>query len=327
MPQHLELKVAWLRLQPRVFAWDRNPGDPDSGVTSHASAAQLHGLGDIPAPSAEIIVPRRRTTTDPLVRLRTASLEQSGRHCCGWPARHHSHPHHRRSAARRDRWGPRWRRHRRRRTPRPPQRQRLGRCRSALHSQFSLSDSATGQKLIEHLVSQSGEHLRATEIAQANQEGFETAVQLLAQHPELAAPALARYRETIKTLQGAMPQRALPDISPALVYSLRDARISNPAVETLRQKIQEIQPRLHKALQQQRILPNDALLESIQQAAAASLPADNLKSFSEALATASAAAAQKHWDRSTTRSEGRTGLPTASAVNSEDPANDDHDPE
>ncbi|WP_173019565.1 type IV toxin-antitoxin system AbiEi family antitoxin domain-containing protein [Streptomyces alkaliphilus] len=74
-PRHLETKVAWLRLQPEVFAWERAPGDPDSGVVSHASACRLHDLGDIPASGVEISVPRRRTTVEPFVRLRTARLD------------------------------------------------------------------------------------------------------------------------------------------------------------------------------------------------------------------------------------------------------------
>src|SRR5690606_10263468 len=74
LPHHLEIKVAWLRLQPTVPAWERAIGGPDSGVISHASASQLHSLGDIPAPDVEISVPRRRTTTEPFVRLRTADL-------------------------------------------------------------------------------------------------------------------------------------------------------------------------------------------------------------------------------------------------------------
>ncbi|MEU8735267.1 type IV toxin-antitoxin system AbiEi family antitoxin domain-containing protein [Streptomyces tendae] len=75
MPQHLEIKVAWLRLQPGVPAWKRPLGGRDSGVVSHASACQLHDLGDIPAPETEISVPRRRTTTEPFVRLRTAPVD------------------------------------------------------------------------------------------------------------------------------------------------------------------------------------------------------------------------------------------------------------
>ncbi|MEU8136527.1 type IV toxin-antitoxin system AbiEi family antitoxin domain-containing protein [Streptodolium elevatio] len=61
---HEEIKVAWLRLDPGTPAWQRALGDARSGVVSHASACRLHHLGDIPADSVEISVPRRRTTRD-----------------------------------------------------------------------------------------------------------------------------------------------------------------------------------------------------------------------------------------------------------------------
>ncbi|MFE1319153.1 type IV toxin-antitoxin system AbiEi family antitoxin domain-containing protein [Kitasatospora phosalacinea] len=77
LPQHAEIKVAWLRLAPAVPGWQRNPADPDSGVVSHASACLLHGLGDIPTDRVEISVPRRRTTRDLTVRLRTATIPPS----------------------------------------------------------------------------------------------------------------------------------------------------------------------------------------------------------------------------------------------------------
>ncbi|MFF9569888.1 type IV toxin-antitoxin system AbiEi family antitoxin domain-containing protein [Streptomyces sp. NPDC014685] len=69
---HLEIKSAWLRLDPAVPAWGRQVGDDRSGVVSHASACQLHDIGDIPADDVEISVPRRRTTREPGVRFRQA---------------------------------------------------------------------------------------------------------------------------------------------------------------------------------------------------------------------------------------------------------------
>ncbi|MET9588409.1 type IV toxin-antitoxin system AbiEi family antitoxin domain-containing protein [Streptomyces sp. NPDC006539] len=62
---HLDIKVAWLRLDPAVPAWERQIGDDRSGVVSHASACQLHIVGDIPADDVELSVPRRRTTREP----------------------------------------------------------------------------------------------------------------------------------------------------------------------------------------------------------------------------------------------------------------------
>lgn len=74
-PQHLEIKVAWLRLAPSKAAWQRSTTDPDSGVVSHTSACLLHDLGDIPAGNVEITVPRRRVTRDPDIHLLTGYLE------------------------------------------------------------------------------------------------------------------------------------------------------------------------------------------------------------------------------------------------------------
>ncbi|NUK23495.1 type IV toxin-antitoxin system AbiEi family antitoxin domain-containing protein [Streptomyces lunaelactis] len=71
---HLDIKMAWLRLDPSVPAWQRRVGDERSGVVSHASACQLHELGDIPADNVEITVPRRRTTREPGVTFHLAVL-------------------------------------------------------------------------------------------------------------------------------------------------------------------------------------------------------------------------------------------------------------
>src|SRR5262245_6610939 len=41
MPDHLELRAAWLHLAPDVPAWERTPRQ---GVASHRSAAAVYGL-------------------------------------------------------------------------------------------------------------------------------------------------------------------------------------------------------------------------------------------------------------------------------------------
>ncbi|MFE2718902.1 type IV toxin-antitoxin system AbiEi family antitoxin domain-containing protein [Streptomyces mirabilis] len=74
-PEHLESKVAWLRLDPKTPAWQRVPGERRSGVVSHASACELHGLGDLPVDRVEMIVPVRRTTRDDCVLLHQLALE------------------------------------------------------------------------------------------------------------------------------------------------------------------------------------------------------------------------------------------------------------
>ncbi|WP_017538055.1 type IV toxin-antitoxin system AbiEi family antitoxin domain-containing protein [Nocardiopsis halophila] len=69
-PQHLDVKVAWLRLDPARPAWERtSPGDY-GGIVSHASACLVHDLGDIPTGEVELSVERRRSTRESGVRLR-----------------------------------------------------------------------------------------------------------------------------------------------------------------------------------------------------------------------------------------------------------------
>ncbi|MGW4750319.1 type IV toxin-antitoxin system AbiEi family antitoxin domain-containing protein, partial [Streptomyces sp. NPDC004290] len=185
-PRHVDIKAAWLRLQPKTFAWDRRPGHPDSGVISHASACQLHELGDIPAPDVEITVPRRRTTTEPFVRLRTAPLDVAeitiidglpvttatrtitdllqakadGGHIGGVIA----------DAVRRDLIN---------------LDDLAGRVQPYARK-YGLKATATGRQLISHLIEQAGESLYRQDVARASKEGFEAAVHLLAEHPALA---------------------------------------------------------------------------------------------------------------------------------------------
>jgi Transcriptional regulator, AbiEi antitoxin len=68
------VKVAWLRLDPAVAAWDRSQLGPNSAVVSHGSAAALLRLGDFIDPNVEFIVTRRRTCRDQGVKLHHRSL-------------------------------------------------------------------------------------------------------------------------------------------------------------------------------------------------------------------------------------------------------------
>ncbi|MGA5278595.1 type IV toxin-antitoxin system AbiEi family antitoxin domain-containing protein, partial [Streptomyces cellulosae] len=74
-PEHLETKVAWLRLDPKTAAWQRSSAQTWAGVVSHASACELHQLGDLPADRVELTVPARRTTRDDSVLLHRLALE------------------------------------------------------------------------------------------------------------------------------------------------------------------------------------------------------------------------------------------------------------
>jgi hypothetical protein len=67
-------KVAWLRLDPAVPAWERDLLGPKSAVVSHASAAVLLRLGNLVVRDVEFTTPRRRTSRDPEVRLHKGTL-------------------------------------------------------------------------------------------------------------------------------------------------------------------------------------------------------------------------------------------------------------
>jgi predicted transcriptional regulator of viral defense system len=66
--RHRSLQAAWLALDPRVPAYERinTPGVP---VVSHASAAELHGLGDIEADVLEFTVSSRKQSRREDVRI------------------------------------------------------------------------------------------------------------------------------------------------------------------------------------------------------------------------------------------------------------------
>jgi hypothetical protein len=66
MPDHPELRAAWLQLAPDVPAWERTH---EQGVISHRSAAALYGLGHLPADRHDFTLPGRRQTRQRDVRL------------------------------------------------------------------------------------------------------------------------------------------------------------------------------------------------------------------------------------------------------------------
>ena len=67
-PDHLDLRAAWLQLDPARAAW-RRLEEPDVAVVSHASAASLYGVGDLRADVHEFTVVQRRQTRRPDVRI------------------------------------------------------------------------------------------------------------------------------------------------------------------------------------------------------------------------------------------------------------------
>ena len=74
MPDHLDLRAAWLQLAPDVPAWERTL---EQGVVSHRSAAALYGLGHLPADVHEFTLPTRRQSRRPDVRLHRRTLQPS----------------------------------------------------------------------------------------------------------------------------------------------------------------------------------------------------------------------------------------------------------
>src|SRR4029078_8829546 len=74
--RHRAVKVAWLRMDPAVPAWDRRLLAATSAIVSHRSAAMLLQLGDLVVRDMEFTTPRRRTSRDHLVRLRMSTLAQ-----------------------------------------------------------------------------------------------------------------------------------------------------------------------------------------------------------------------------------------------------------
>jgi len=73
VPDHMDLRAAWLQLAPATAAWNRTA---DQGVVSHRSAAAIYGLGHLPADCHEFTIPRRRQSRRSDVRIHTRGLAQ-----------------------------------------------------------------------------------------------------------------------------------------------------------------------------------------------------------------------------------------------------------
>lgn len=73
LPDHAPLRAAWLALAPQTLAWERRP---EQGVVSHRSAAAIHELGELPADRHEFILPARRQTRRPDIRIHRGELRR-----------------------------------------------------------------------------------------------------------------------------------------------------------------------------------------------------------------------------------------------------------
>lgn len=74
LPDHLDLRAAWLQLAPEAPAWERRP---DQGVVSHRSAATLYGVSHLPADAHDFTLPKRRQSRRPDVRLHQRHLQDN----------------------------------------------------------------------------------------------------------------------------------------------------------------------------------------------------------------------------------------------------------
>jgi predicted transcriptional regulator of viral defense system len=68
---NLELRAAWLQLDPATPSWQRRP---ETGVVSHRSAAAVYGYGDLPADVHEFTLPARRQSRRADVRIHRLPL-------------------------------------------------------------------------------------------------------------------------------------------------------------------------------------------------------------------------------------------------------------
>jgi putative AbiEi antitoxin of type IV toxin-antitoxin system len=75
-PDHLQLRAAWLQLDPGQPAWVRL-AQPDVAVVSHTSAASLYGVGDLRPDVHEFTSPRRWQTRRKDVRVHKGSVPDS----------------------------------------------------------------------------------------------------------------------------------------------------------------------------------------------------------------------------------------------------------
>jgi hypothetical protein len=74
--QHLNLRAAWLALDPTRTAEERLKDPVTAGVVSHASAAGLHNLGDLLDDEHEFTLPQRKQTRREGIRVHRGDLTE-----------------------------------------------------------------------------------------------------------------------------------------------------------------------------------------------------------------------------------------------------------
>ena len=75
--EHVSLRAAWLSLDPARTAEERLREPTVAGVVSHASAAGLHGLGDLLDDEHEFTLPERKQTRRDGIRIHRGDLTDS----------------------------------------------------------------------------------------------------------------------------------------------------------------------------------------------------------------------------------------------------------
>lgn len=74
---NVEMKAAWLALEPGATAADRVARPDPTGVVSHRSAAKLHNIGDLDADINEFTVNTTKRTRHPAARIHTQPLNRA----------------------------------------------------------------------------------------------------------------------------------------------------------------------------------------------------------------------------------------------------------
>lgn len=69
------LRAAWLSTEPKRLAHERRPTDPDAVIFAGASAARIHGIGDLWDEHFDFVTPVRRQSQRGEVRYRKRLLD------------------------------------------------------------------------------------------------------------------------------------------------------------------------------------------------------------------------------------------------------------